>query len=138
MKLGFMKSQGGVLIPADEECVENMQKVKNGDYIIVEYKPKRNYKFHKKAFALLNLVLQNQDKYKNINDLLVEFKLKAGHYEEHITMKKGIIYIPKSISFSEMDELEFNEIYSKFIDIALKDFVSMSRAELEAQIINFM
>ena len=138
MKLGFLKSHGGVLIPADDECVESMQKVKNGDYIIVEYKPKRNYKFHRKAFALLNLVLQNQDKYKNINDLLVEFKLKVGHYEEHITMKKGIIYIPRSISFSEMDELEFNEIYSKFIDIALRDFVNMSRAELEAQIINFM
>ena len=27
MKLLFIKSQGGVLIPADAECIENMQKV---------------------------------------------------------------------------------------------------------------
>lgn len=138
MKLSFIKQRGGILIPDCEETEKAMQKVKNGESILIEYKKSRNIGFHKRAFALLNLVLQNQDKYKNINDLLVEFKLKAGHYEEHITMKKGIIYIPKSISFSEMDELEFNEIYSKFIDIALRDFVSMSRAELEAQIINFM
>lgn len=138
MKLFFIKSQGGVLIPADSECIDNMQKVKNGDTIMVEYKPKRNYQFHKKAFALLNLVLQNQDKYNNLTDLLTEFKLKAGHYQEHISLKKGIIYIPKSISFAEMDELEFGEIYNKFIDIALRDFVTMSKEDLEKQIINFM
>ena len=138
MKLFFFKSQGGVLIPADSECIDNMQKVKNGDTIMVEYKPKRNYQFHKKAFALLNLVLQNQNRYTNINDLLVEFKLKAGHYQEHLTTKGKIIYIPKSISFAEMDELEFGEIYNKFIDIALRDFVTMSKEDLEKQIINFM
>ena len=138
MKLAFIKSSGGVLLPADEECIEKMQKVKNGETIIVDYKPKRNYLLHKKAFALLNLVLQNQDKYNNIEDLLVEFKLKAGHYQEHITQKKGIIYIPKSIAFSEMDNLEFEAIYNKFIDIALRDFVNMSKEDLEKQIINFM
>lgn len=138
MKLFFIKSQGGVLIPADSECIDNMQKIKNGDTIMIEYKPKRNYLFHKKAFALLNLVFQNQDKYENITDLLVEFKLKAGHYNHHLTTKGKIIYIPKSISFAEMDELEFGEIYNKFIDIALRDFVAMSKEDLEKQIINFM
>ena len=57
MKLLFIKSQGGVLIPADAECIENMQKVKNNETIMIEYKPKRNIFFHRKAFALLNLVL---------------------------------------------------------------------------------
>ena len=138
MKLLFMKSQGGVLIPADNDCIENMQKVKNGEVVMIEYKPKRNVLFHRKAFALLNLVLQNQDKYENITDLLVEFKLKAGHYNHHLTTKGKIIYIPKSISFAEMDELEFSDIYNKFIDIALRDFVTMSKEDLEKQIINFM
>ena len=138
MKLTFLKSVGGVLLPSDDECIEAMNKIKNGTEIMIEYKQKRNVRFHRKAFALLNLVLKNQDKYSNINDLLVEFKLKSGHYEEHITTKGKIIYIPKSIAFSEMDELEFNELYSKFIDIALQHFVSMSKEELEKQIINFM
>lgn len=138
MKLLFIKSQGGVLIPADAECIENMQKVKNNETIMIEYKPKRNIFFHRRAFALLNLVLANQNRYTNINDLLVEFKLKAGHYQHHLTTKGKIIYIPKSISFAEMDELEFSDIYNKFIDIALRDFVSISKEDLEQQIINFM
>ena len=138
MKLTFLKSVGGVLLPSDDECIEAMNKIKNGTEIMIEYKQKRNVKFHRKAFALLNLVLKNQDRYSNINDLLVEFKLKSGHYEEHITTKGKIIYVPKSIAFSEMDELEFNELYSKFIDIALQHFISMSKEELEQQIINFI
>jgi hypothetical protein len=138
MKLTFLKSVGGVLLPSDDECIEAINKIKNGTEIMIEYKQKRNVKFHRKAFALLNLVLKNQDKYSNINDLLVEFKLKSGHYEEHITTKCKIIYVPKSIAFSEMDELEFNELYSKFIDIALQHFISMSKEELEQQIINFI
>jgi len=138
MKLTFLKSVGGVLLPSDDECIEAMNKIKNGTEIMIEYKQKRNVKFHRKAFALLNLVLKNQDRYSNINDLLVEFKLKSGHYEEHITTKGKIIYLPKSIAFSEMDELEFNELYSKFIDIALQHFISMSKEELEQQIINFI
>jgi hypothetical protein len=124
MKLTFLKSVGGVLLPSDDECIEAMNKIKNGTEIMIEYKQKRNVKFHRKAFALLNLVLKNQDKYSNINDLLVEFKLKSGHYEEHITTKGKIIYVPKSIAFSEMDELEFNELYSKFIDIALQHLIN--------------
>ena len=137
MKLTFIKTQNG-LIPDGDDTREILNKVKNGDGVILDYKPKRNIFFHRKAFALLNLVLANQNRYTNINDLLVEFKLKAGHYQEHLTTKGKIIYIPKSISFAEMDELEFSDIYNKFIDIALRDFVSISREDLENQIINFM
>ena len=45
MKLLFIKSQGGVLIPADAECIENMQKVKNNETIMIEYKAKEKYIF---------------------------------------------------------------------------------------------
>ena len=47
MKLTFIKTQTG-LIPECEETREILNKVKNGDGIILDYKPKRNYLFHKK------------------------------------------------------------------------------------------
>lgn len=138
MKLLTIKGHGGILSPLDKEAIEALSKIPNGSEVLIEYKPKRNAKFHRKGFALLNLVLQNTDKYTNINDLLVEFKLKSGHYEEHITTKGILMYIPKSIAFAEMDEAEFESIYSKWIDIALKHFVQMDKEELERQVINFI
>jgi len=33
-----------------------------------------------------------------------------------------MIYVPKSIDFASMDDLEFKELYDKFVDIALNSF----------------
>ena len=138
MLLEFIKSPDGKLIPIGDETVSRVAKIKSGDTIFTEYKPRRNYQFHKKAFSLLKLVFDNQSIYSNMEDLRTEFKLKAGWYEEHVSMKQGVIYIPKSMDFSSMDAIEFEEIYSKFIDIALKHFVTFDRRELEEQVLRFI
>lgn len=137
MKLFFIKSQGGVLIPADSECIENMQKVKNGDTIMIEYKPKRNYQFHKRAFALLNLILQNQDHYKTVENILEVVKFRAGYFETIITHTGKKHYKTKSISFSEMDNLEFEEFYSKIIDVAF-ELTELLNKDIEKELIHFM
>lgn len=137
-KYVFRKTHGGVLIPGDESVQDKMQKVENGTDLIIEIKFKRNPLFHRKAFALLNLVFQSQDRYKTLEDLLIEFKLKSGHYQEHITTKGKVIYQAKSIAFDEMDQIEFEELYSKWIDIALLHFVSMEKQELETELLRFM
>ena len=138
MLLEVTKTADGKLMPSSEKSMQKFQKVKIGDTVLVDYKAKRNVQFHRKGFALLNLIFQNQDKYKNFEDMRTEFKLKAGLYELHVTTKGKTIYVPKSMSFSEMDENEFEELYSKFIDIALLHFVSMDRQDLEDAVIRFI
>lgn len=131
------KIADGKLIPSSEKSIKIFNRVKIGEEILIDYKAKRNVQFHKKGFALLNLVFQNQDIYRNLEDLRVEFRLKSGYYTEHITTKGKLIYIPKSMSFAEMDENEFEELYSKFIDIALKHFVKMDKRDFEDAILRF-
>jgi len=138
MLLEATKSADGKLIPSSEKSIKIFNKVKIGEEILIDYKAKRNLQFHKKGFALLNLVFQNQDIYTNLEDLRVEFRLKAGYYTEHITTKGKLIYIPKSMSFAEMDENEFEELYSKFIDIALQHFVKMDKRDFEDAILRFV
>jgi len=135
MLLDLIKTADGTLISSSEKTTEILKKVAVGSGILVDFKPKRNYLFHKKAFALLNLVFQNQDRYDNLDDLLVEFKLKSGHYQEHISTKGNLMYIPKSISFAEMDQNEFEDLYQKFLDIAFKHF--NFTVELENELIRF-
>lgn len=122
----------------DEKSKKKLNKVAVGESFLMDFKPKRNYKFHKKMFALLSIVFRNQNKYDTLEDLRTEMKLKSGWYTEHLTMKQGIIYIPKSMSFADMDALEFEDVYSKFIDIALRDFIPMNKQELEEEIVRFM
>ena len=86
----------------------------------------RNPKFHRKYFALLGLVFDSQDKYANKEHFLTEIKLKIGHYDEHVTLEGELILKPKSISFDKCEELDFQEIYSKTIDVCLKHFMPQS------------
>ena len=136
MKLTFIKTQTG-LIPDCEATIEILNKVKNGEGVILDYKPKRNYLFHKKLFALLNLIFQNQSHYKSIDNILEMCKFKAGYFETFVTHTGKIHYKAKSIAFDEMDNAEFEKFYSKCIDVAL-ELTGISQKDLEQQIINFM
>jgi len=135
----YLKKNLSKLEPADDESSEVLRKWKQGDILSCEIKKPRNYEFHKKAFALFNLVFENQDKYDTVQDVLTEIKLRSGHYQEHITVKGVVIYVPKSISFVSMDEAEFNIFYNKAVNIVLKYFIpNTTREDLEKEIaLNF-
>lgn len=135
----YLRKNLSKLEPADNEAIEALKKWKQGTVVRCEVKRPRNYKFHKKGFALFNLVFENQEKYETIEDLITEIKLRVGHYEEHITMKGVMVYVPKSISFGSMDEDEFNAFYNKAVNIVLKYFIpDTTREDLEHEIaLNF-
>jgi len=131
----YLKKNLSKLEPADSEAEEVLKKWKQGDVLSCDIKKPRNYRFHKKAFALFNIVFENQDKYETMQDLLTEIKLRSGHYQEHITVKGVVVYIPKSISFVSMDEDEFNIFYNKAVNIVLKYFIpNTTREDLENEI----
>ena len=55
MRAFLLKLPGGILRPAGEEDVEALRTVAVGDVIDVAWKRPRNYKFHKKFFAMLKV-----------------------------------------------------------------------------------
>jgi hypothetical protein len=128
MKIYLRKTLKG-LQPADDEAAKCIKRFAQGDTFECEIKKPRNYEFHKKAFALFTLVFDNQERYDTLEDLLVEFKLRTGHYKEHITARGVMVYVPKSISFAQMEECDFQEFYSKAINVALKYFIPGSTRE---------
>ncbi|MCL2899771.1 DUF1367 family protein [Brenneria tiliae] len=54
-QFSFLKSTGGVLIPATPDSKEYVQKLKLGAVIYADFKQARNPAFHRKYFSLLNL-----------------------------------------------------------------------------------
>ena len=135
MLLNLKKTSKG-LIPCDEESVKAFNKLNDEDEIYCEFKPRRNYKFHKKLFSMLNLILSNQTKYKNVDNILTECKFKAGYFNIHIGIDGNQVLIPKSISFATMDADEFEAFYSSCIDTCL-ELVPMGRTELEEAILRY-
>ena len=104
----------------------------------IDVKKARNYEHHKKFFALLNLAFQNQEKYKNFKHFRALITMKSGHYEE-IKTEKGIIYLPTSISFSNMDQIEFDKLYDDVCDIIINEVIpGITKEEIQDEILNFM
>jgi hypothetical protein len=87
--------------------LEMLKKMKAGDFFECDIKKPRNLAFHKKFFALINMVYQNQEIYNNIDTLRKELTKASGFYEEYINHKGIKCYEAKSISFAKMEQHEF-------------------------------
>jgi hypothetical protein len=111
---------------ADEEAIKT---IPDGTVFKVKLHRTRNPDQHRRYFAMLNFVIQNNDKYTNTTDLLTEIKVKVGHYQEYITKHGEIVYVPKSIDFDSMGEDEFNRFFSLSVDVIIGNFLGVGSDE---------
>lgn len=135
VKILMKRTQSG-LVPCYDSDYEALKKIKFGDEVVCEIKKPRNYDFHKKFYALLNLAFQNQDRYEQFEHLRYVYTLKAGFFEEIVT-DKGVVFKPKSISFAKMDDYEFSELYNRMVDVVIKE-IGATREMIETELINFL
>ena len=93
---------------------------------------------HRKFFALLNVVFENQEKYESVEQLLTIFKIGTGHYETMV-MKDGVAYIPKSIAFQKMDQDEFSVFWDKCIKLIVTRILpGITKEDLEREILELI
>lgn len=128
-----MRSPSG-LVPADDVASEWFGKVKMGQPVTASVRLPRNGKFHRKFFAMLNVAYSNHDwpeietNYGKVRVSAEMFRkyvtVKAGHYEADLTPGGEVRLVPKSISFSKMDQAEFDALYSDVLDVILMEFLS--------------
>lgn len=99
------------LRPVDEAAERVFRGLGQGEIVTVELKRERNIQNHRRLFAMLQIVLENQEQYASIDDLLDAMKIAIGHVK---TLEVGgvLVKIPKSISFAALDEDAFMaEVY---------------------------
>ena len=119
----FFRKEFARLIPCDDAASAALAKIKHGDAVQVEIKRPRNIWHHRKFFALLNLVFENQDKYEEPEHLLAALKASVGHCD-FLPGKDGmLVAVPKSIAFHKMDQTAFNEFYDRCVDKIARHFL---------------
>jgi hypothetical protein len=129
MKAYFTKTFYG-LAPADESSRQWFEKLKAGETVKVEVNRVRNYRFLKKYFALLNIAFENWEpgevssKYgkpeKNFDRFRADITILSGYFDTTVRLDGSVRIEPKSISFTQMSEEEFEQLYSKTIDLLVK------------------
>lgn len=118
----------------DEPGTDALRKIKNGALVLVEVKQTRNPQHHRKLFAMLNIVLKNQDYYKSLDTLLSACKLATGH-AEIVRTKRGDVAIPKSIAFHSMSQDDFGTFYEASVDWVVSEVIpGLSKEDLDAEV----
>jgi len=131
----FCKNTLAGLIPLYPSDLEEKKKLKlNQDYKAVITNP-RNIGLHKKYFALLNLGHQNSRLEVSFDFYRAYVIMKAGYAKQAAT-PNGIIFLPESISFASMEQDVFELLYSRSLDVIIKD-IGACKEDIERELINF-
>lgn len=137
-KITLVKSDGNRFIPAYNSDWELSRKIAKGSIITVSFVKERNPLFHKKFFALMNLVFENQEHYKTLDELRYDLTVEAGFYTESTNLFTGEVKRnAKSIAFGNMDEIEFSELYNRMLDTIVRVF-QWEKTDIEENISEFM
>lgn len=121
------------LYPAD---FDEKRKLKLGEDYKVTITNPRNIGFHRKFFALVNIGHQNTDLDMPMETYRKYVISKAGYFKAYTT-PNGVFYEADSISFGSMEQDVFEELYSRVIDVIIKD-TGATVEDVENSLIDFM
>ena len=144
--ISVMKAPNGSLVPADTQSADLVAKMKVGQGLELSFKRNRNVKFHRKFFSLLNYAFDawepEERTYKgisvgkNFDQFRRDVTILAGFYDASFRLDGEVRLTAKSISFSNMDEEEFERLYSSVIDVLLQRiFINQTRGDI-ANVVN--
>jgi len=132
----FCKNTSAGLVPLYDSDYEEKHKLKIGEVYYCDIKKPRNYEFLKKFFALIRLGTENSPLNMPQEAYRAYVTMKAGYAEVYET-ERGMMVLPKSISFSNMGEDEFDKLYFGVLNVIAKDIGTDKETILE-EITNFM
>lgn len=130
------------LVPSDNETAEAIKKVKIGNVIKIDFKQPRNYEYHKKYFALLNIGFDAWEPpeanfrglpvQKNFERFRKDVIISAGYYEPVANIRGEVRAEAKSISFAKMSQEEFEKLYNATVNVILqKVLTNYTRSDLD-------
>lgn len=136
------------LVPLYDSDLDLKKRLKVGSVVKCKVSNPRNYEHHKKFFALVRLTFDNLPsnlaehwRVHNEEDMLRRFKRDLGYYTSNLNERgergeREIEY--QSISFSAMEQHEFERFYNQCIDLVLYKYIKgIDKQDLITEIENF-
>lgn len=136
MQINLIKQSNGSFIPAYPSDHDSSKKFKVGEECNFVYKKIRNPKFHRKYFAMVRMLFDNQDTTTNQRAFRKLLEVKAGYYDAIIT-DSGTFFCPKSIAYDKLGKEGFEDLYNSVSKVAFEKF-AMDNKDIERHLIDFM
>ena len=126
------------LVPTDDASEAALKSVKLGACVEVKIKSPRNLQMHRLFWKLMQTVYENQDHYQSADEVCSAFKFAVGHVDS-IKTARGVIQVPRSISFAKMDQAAFREFFDKALHFCVTEVIpGLDSAELEREVMELI
>ena len=128
MNVTITKAGNGYFKILYADDFEKLDALRVGEEVNAKITKKRNLRHHRKFFALLNIVAENmpehlEKRYPTVETIRRELKMELGYYDEYVSTNGLVYYIPKSMDFVSMDDLQFREFYNKAVNAVVRVFL---------------
>lgn len=135
----LMRKVLGTLRPIDAQGDEILKGIPNDAILKVTVKRPRNVRQHRLYWALVTLLHENQSRYATPEELSDVIKCAVGHCTVVVKTDGTEIRIPKSISFSKMDQDSFRVFFDRVIELAVTRIIpGLSRDDLRREVLEMV
>lgn len=148
-EIRLTKVDSAILIPEDTESLELLEKIRRGEVIRCTFTKMRSAAYHRKFFAMLgigydawepqldDMPAHSAPPAKLFEAFRKSITIAAGFYSATYVMRidgsTAVELTADSISFANMDQPEFERVYSKVADVILQRvLVNYTRDDLDA------
>jgi len=110
----------GCFLPPDDETKEKLRRygLRVGEMVNVKISKPRNPKFNRMVHRLGRMCVENLDGFEGLDGhqaiKRLQYESGAGCEEIHAHVPEvgdAVVRFPKSLSFSEMDDVEFHDVF---------------------------
>ena len=129
-EMSFIVMPHGALVPADPETEQRVMNLKTGDVVRGDFKKMRNPANHRRFFALMGIAYEAWEPVGTLKDgdplpnkspevMRKQLIILAGYHETSWNIDGTLRLEAKSMSFGNMDELEFKELFSAVVQVVI-------------------
>lgn len=130
----YTKTLSG-FIPVSAAAREFHAGCKVGKEVELKGRRPRNPQHHRKLFALLGIVAENNEQFSGPDDVLVAIKAATGHGRWlKLDGATREVFMPDSIAFDAMDQQEFETFYTAAVAAVKRWWLPVGDEELEEAI----
>lgn len=126
-KLVLTKGENGKLCGLDPKgqrayakFIERLQKLEHGDTLGFSYFLPRDPASHRAYFRKLQILLERTEAFNELDQLRAWLLMGAG-FCNYVPGAEGLVAVPKSMAFDEMDQAEFAELNRKTDEFLFTD-----------------
>ena len=95
---------------------KRLAELEPGEFAVIEFVIPRSSPFHRRHFAILSAVFDQQERFEDFDMFRAWTSIGAGWVVWAAGPSGGVVPITKSISYAKADQSEFEEYHRKVID----------------------